>query len=167
MPAGSTYSTIATTTLGSNTASYTFSSISGSYTDLVLIAMCAGTANTDLYLNFNGDTGSNYSRTYVAGNGAAAYSGRNSNLTGMPQCAYATFGTTLGQFNAIISINSYSNTITNKTVLARASRATDAAAEVSVGLWRSTAAITSIIVGTGTGLLLAGSTFTLYGITAA
>ena len=33
----STYEKIATTTLGSATASYTFSSISGTYTDLILI----------------------------------------------------------------------------------------------------------------------------------
>ena len=35
MAAGSTYTPIATTTLGSNVASYTFSSIAGTYTDLV------------------------------------------------------------------------------------------------------------------------------------
>ena len=37
MAAGSTYTPIATTTLGSAQADVTFSSISGSYTDLVLI----------------------------------------------------------------------------------------------------------------------------------
>jgi len=37
MPAGATYNCIATTTLGSAQSSVTFSSITGSYTDLVLV----------------------------------------------------------------------------------------------------------------------------------
>ena len=46
MAAGRTYEPIATTTLGSNATSVTFSNISGSYTDLVLA--CHWKANTAL-----------------------------------------------------------------------------------------------------------------------
>ena len=78
-----TYEKIATNTLGSAAASVTFSSISGSYTDLVLV--CSGKSNTGSLdytrIRVNSDTGSNYSRTYLGGNGSIAYSGRDSNAT--------------------------------------------------------------------------------------
>ena len=45
-----TYEKIATTTLGSNTASTTFSSISGAYTDLVLISFVRDTRTNDLII---------------------------------------------------------------------------------------------------------------------
>jgi len=75
----STYTPIATTTLGSAASSVTFSSISGAYTDLVLVG--AGTLASNLYLNvkFNNDTGSNYSRTELYGDGSSAASYRESN----------------------------------------------------------------------------------------
>ena len=60
----------------------------------------------------------------------------------------------------------YSNATTYKTVITRASNANNGVDAV-VGLWRNTAAITSINVFLGTGNLDTGSTFTLYGIKAA
>jgi hypothetical protein len=60
----------------------------------------------------------------------------------------------------------YSNTVTNKTVIARGNT-TDFAVRASVGQWRSTAAITSIAVKMGSSQFAAGSSFTLYGIKAA
>jgi hypothetical protein len=50
-----TYEPIATTTLGSAAASVTFSSISGSYTDLVLVVTGIGaTVTTFPWIRFNG-----------------------------------------------------------------------------------------------------------------
>ena len=80
-----TYEKIATTTLGSNTTSITFSSITQTYTDLVIIIGNAKTTvNTDgPILGFNADTGAgtNYSWTFMQGNGSTAYSSKASNLT--------------------------------------------------------------------------------------
>ena len=62
MAAGSTYTPIATTTLGSAASSVTFSSISGSYTDLILITNpSSATTDQSIYVQFNADTGTNYS----------------------------------------------------------------------------------------------------------
>ena len=165
----STYAPIATTTLGSNTASVTFSSISGSYTDLVLIANFVGFTNTAaeaVSVRLNGDTGSNYSATYLRGNGTSALSSRATNDNRMVVGA-AAIGTNTSAAMNILQFMNYSNTTTYKTVISRYSQAS-LQAESDVGLWRNTAAITSIEFGTyGTNLMLTGSVITLYGIQAA
>ena len=165
----STYTPIATTTLGSNTASVTFSSISGSYTDLVLIANFVGfttSANSAISVRLNGDTGSNYSATFLRGNGTSALSSRATNDNRMVIGA-AAIGTNTDAAMSIVNFMNYSNTTTYKTVISRYSQAS-LQAETDVGLWRNTAAITSIEFGTyGTNLTLAGSVITLYGISAA
>jgi hypothetical protein len=62
----------------------------------------------------------------------------------------------------------YSNSTTNKTVLSRGGNAATWVT-TNVGLWRNTAAITSIKVfaSDGTSNMNSGSTFSLYGILAA
>jgi hypothetical protein len=167
MAAGSTYTPIATTTLGSAQASVTFSSL-GAYTDLILVsnAKTTDSANgNDLKGVFNSDTGSNYSQTQMYGTGSSAVSGRNSNI------AWAKVGLTSNssnsQFaNSVCHIMNYSNSTTYKTCIARRDLA-DAYTVATVSLWRNTAAITSITLSAEVGNLATGSTFTLYGIAAA
>jgi hypothetical protein len=167
MAAGSTYTPIATTTLGSAASSYTFSSISGSYTDLILEIVAGNTTGVqEAKLVFNSDTGTNYSKTYVSGNGTAASSGRRSNETGCVLDAVGGMTTAVSQYNSQTHIQNYSNTTTYKTVLCRAN-STDYGTEALVYTWRSTAAITSIQAICFTGNFQTGSTFTLYGIQAA
>jgi hypothetical protein len=161
----STYTPIATQTLGSAAASVTFSSISGTYTDLVLIVNGSNTASASYYMQFNGDTGSNYSYTTVSGNGSSAVSARSSNNTKI-YLHYAGPFAANTLFMNTVSIQNYSNATTNKSTLIRASIASDEST-ARVGLWRSTAAITSILVSTDASTFKAGSTFTLYGIKAA
>lgn len=162
MAAGATYEPIATTTLGSAQASVTFSSISGSYTDLVLVVVGKRSdAFDNIGIQFNSDTGSNYSRTILVGDGSATDSSRSSNQTSS-ECA--GFGGAQGTI--IYQIQNYSNTTTYKTVLARSG---DAASKVvsGVGLWRSTSAITSTTVIASGSTFISGTMFTLYGIAAA
>jgi hypothetical protein len=66
-----TYTPIATTTLGTAAASVTFSSISGSYTDLVLIIAGVQSVADVPYIQFNSDTATNYSRTQLSGDGSS------------------------------------------------------------------------------------------------
>lgn len=163
MAAGSTYTPIATTTLGSNTTSVTFSSL-GSYTDLILVTNTSNTLGSfyDNLLTFNGDTGTNYSWTRLYGNGTSALSTRGSSQNNI-QVGWSGPAMT----NNIIHIMNYGNSTTYKTVL---SRSNDAASNTGawVGLWRNTAAITSLTLTQYTGSsFVTGSSFTLYGITAA
>ena len=162
--AGSAYTPITTTTLASAAASYTFSSISASYTDLVLVINGMTTSNNATFrMQFNGDTAGNYSWTSIGATsgGAASYRAANS--------AYVPFfimngGTLL--YGATVNINSYSNTSINKTSIVRAD-AGNGEASLVTGLWRSTSAINSITILTSAGNLSSGTTLSLYGITAA
>jgi hypothetical protein len=79
----STYTPIATQTLGSAAASVTFSSIPQGYTDLILVCSPVSTtgSNTFMWIRYNSDTGSNYSLTSMRGNGSTATSFRLSNQT--------------------------------------------------------------------------------------
>lgn len=158
MAAGSTYSQIATQTLGSSATTVTFSSIPQTYTNLVLVIAGTSSVQLDLNFRFNSDTGSNYSRTYLFGNGSSAVSGRDLNGTSV---AIGSLNT--NQSNCIINFPQYSNTTTYKTILERANQA-QSVVNTIVGLWRSTAAISNISITSGGGNILTGSTFTLYGI---
>lgn len=162
----STYTPIATTTLGSAASTVTFSSISGTYTDLILVSSLVSTSATaNIQATVNGDTGNNYSQTYLSGNGSAANSARNSNIGSMQFVwTSSSLNNTVG--NAIMHFMNYSNTTTNKTVLARYNVAAGEAT-ATVNLWRNTAAITSITVSTSSNTWATGSTFTLYGVKSA
>jgi hypothetical protein len=170
MAAGSTYTPLYTTTLGSAQSSYTFSSISGSYTDLRLIMNIktsdAG-AVSDLKINVNGDTSSGfYSSTRIYGSGSATASDRSSNQNSWNQNGVnCTDSTPFG--NMLCDFQNYSNSTTYKTMLMRSTPASNYTMAV-VCLWRNTNAITSITLTPASGgNINSGSTLTLYGIAAA
>jgi hypothetical protein len=162
----STYEKIATTTLGSSSATITFSSIPATYTDLVIIAtLKMATVAEDVWMRFNGDTGSNYSVTTLWGNGSSVGSIRFSSQNQL-RLNYVTDPAPAGGTYLIVNIQNYSNTTTYKTALSKIGLASDGLDTV-VGLWRSTSAINEITfllansVSYGT-----GTTFALYGIKA-
>lgn len=164
-----TYEPIASQTLGADTATVTFSAIGGSFSDLILVTDTKRTVGTtggaDILLRFNSDTASNYSATYLQGNGTTASSGRASSQTSINYVpSVETSATSTGV--AAIHIMAYSNTNVFKTVLVSGGAPIEFVRRV-VGLWRSTSAITSIDVLASSGSLKSGSTFSLYGIKAA
>ena len=163
MPA--TYEPIATNSLTGTTASVTFSSIPSTYTDLVLIFNGSIDTNSrQLVLQFNSDTGTNYSNTRLVGDGTSAASYRATSQT-YARCITSTTNNVVSTI--IVNIQNYSNTTTNKTILSRGSATSDQA-DAIVNLWRSTSVINSITcLLSGTGNFNSGSTFTLYGIKAA
>jgi len=165
----STYTPIATTTLGSAAASYTFSSIPSTYTDLVLVGNASTTvANGSITMQFNGDTGTNYSYTFLYGTGSAAGSSRSSNAQIIGLMGFAAQVPIGDRAMGIAQLQNYSNTSTYKTVLVRNTPSVSSTVEAAVGLWRSTSAINSITILAISGASIAsGSTFTLYGIAAA
>lgn len=159
MPA--TYEPIATTTLGSASATVDFTSIPSTYTDLVLVFSGSTSSGNLGKLRFNSDTGSNYSCTILWATGSYKTSSRYTEpyLWVIPASANV-------MQNAIISINNYANANTYKTYLARANMPIESVG-TTIGLWRNTNAITGIQFALSSGNYTSGSTFTLYGVKSA
>ena len=125
--------------------------------------MVSNASNNNYYATYNSDTGTNYSGTYVGGTGTSTSSGRATSQTRL-DIAYQP-STAMG--NIIFHVLNYSNTTTYKTSLSRSNNYTGGMVFAYVGLWRSTAAITSISITAGTTNIATNSTFSLYGIKAA
>jgi hypothetical protein len=170
MAAGNTYIALATNTLSSTASSVTFSSISSSYTDLIVVCSSNNTvgATYGYFLQFNGDNGNNYSSTRLYGTGSAAASANTPNVNYI----VAGWNSTAGYSILIAHIFNYANTTTYKTALTRTSDPTGRV-NASAGLWRgstgsATQAITSVtVLNESAASFTIGSTFTLYGILAA
>lgn len=163
--ATNTYVALDKKTVSSNVSFVEFTSIPQTYTDLILEinVISTSTAGNYIYLQYNGDTGSNYSTTIMSGTGSSFPSTRFANRTNFNIDYFATPNTEIGTRS--VQIMNYSNTTTNKTGLVRADRA-GGGTDAMVGLWRSTAAITSIKVTHDTAQFAPGTTFSLYGIKA-
>lgn len=159
-----TYIPLATHTTTSSVNTYTFSNIPGTYTDIVILGAWRDVVNgSSLKIRFNSDTGSNYSYTWMRGNGTAASSSRSSNQTFAYGGEDVTTSATFSAFQ--MQIQNYSNTTTNKSSLVRNDPAASETRAI-INLWRSTSAITSITLFVDNNFGV-GTSFTLYGIKAA
>jgi hypothetical protein len=161
-----TYEPIASTTIsGSSTSTFSFTNIPATFTDLVLVEHLSFTVSgNQRVINF-GDTSTLYSSTNLRGNGSAASSARYTGGDAVGSTpGVADSGT--GWMTVVTQIMSYANTNVNKTFLQSAA---DASASVfrTVGLWRSTNAISTVKLSALSGAFASGSTFSLYGIKAA
>lgn len=160
--ATNTYVALRTTTLSSATASVTLdlTGVTG-YTDIRLVI--AGTFPSgadDILMRFNGDTSTNYSRTYLYGTGSSVTSGRQSSTAGLYIAGLSDV-----QSVAKFDIMNYSNATTYKTVLSR-SDAPNWITVATAALWRKTPeAITTIYLANASGNNFgSGTKFTVYGI---
>jgi hypothetical protein len=161
----STYNIISRTVLASGASTITFSAIPATYTDLRLVINYKLDTAYAMQFQFNADTATNYSTTILYGNGSSAGSGRYSQ-------AFCKIADNVDSVWALgtIDVFSYAGS-TYKTSLMTNSADNNGSGwiERNVGLWRSTAAITSLKVGSigASYLMIAGTTATLYGIKAA
>lgn len=161
-----TYVPIATATLGSTAASYTFNSIPQTYTDLVLVMTMVPNGSGSGTFIINGDTSSNYSHTALVG---LETTGSGTTFRGTNQSSgyWLSSGAALTNSNNlhfdILNFMSYSNTTTYKSVIHRENPGQFGYVGTWTNTWRNTAAITSITMQAGTSFL-SGTTFTLYGI---
>ena len=162
MPA--TYEPIQTYTLSTAASSIDFTSIPATYTDLRVV-LIGKTSSADYYrFRLNADTTSLYSITSLYGDGASVTSGR---FTSSPSIYVFNPTSTTIPTTYQIDLFSYAGS-TFKTCLVSASGDKNGSGEVwrSVGLYRSTSAITQInlLAYSGAVTLSAGTTATLYGI---
>jgi hypothetical protein len=172
-----TYEHIATTTLGSNTSTVDFTSITSAYTDLVLTAHAksvnASTAGQSM--RFNGDaTSGNYFTVIYSQYGSTSSSSLTAANLGSSRTegyiAWDAAANTDGMnWMAVVNLNSYSDTSKRKTALVRvgsnAGGSSFNSTEFITNQWNSTAAINRITL-VNSEVYAAGSVFSLHGIKA-
>lgn len=159
-----TYTPLATVTLTSTASSVTFSSIPQTYRDLILILEGKNSAENDVRLQVNNDTGSNYSWLRMLGNGSTT----NSTFTIPDTYAALSRGarpTSTVPVLIYATIIDYAQTNKHKSVLSRANHAVNGTEALS-SRWANTSALTSIKIEVFGGQWASGSTFSLYGIIA-
>ncbi len=177
-----TYEPIASQTLAnSTTATVTFSSLSGNYTDLVCLMSLRTTTGTFNFSGYawwraNSDSGTNYSYTALYSRSSAgswsALSTRESNLTYGIIGAVVDPSTNSDIFAPVtLHLMSYANTNVNKTALSTSGFSSNLTnhdgPRRDVSLWRSTSAITSLTFGLVNGNFVSGSTISIFGVRAA
>jgi hypothetical protein len=161
-----TYKKIASVTVGSGgAANIEFTSIPGTYTDLVIKFSTRVDTNdsTRVDFSFNGST-SNFTNRWLFGNGSTASSFTN---FGRGAGQSSVLGDTASTFsNNDVYIPNYAGS-TNKSYSADGVTETNgsqAYQSLIAGLWSDTAAITSVRLTPGVGNFVQHSTATLYGI---
>jgi hypothetical protein len=167
------FESIQTVNVGSGGASQiVFSSIPQTYTHLQIRGI-GGTVDAtgvrDAGIEFNSDTGQNYSRhwLYTFGSSVGALSSTDQPYYGYGYMAGTDSGSNV-RTPAIIDILDYTNTNKHKTVrtLSGNDRVSTGNSVVvfSSGLWLSTSAITNIRIFLTSGNIAQYSSFSLYGI---
>jgi hypothetical protein len=165
----SSYESIATVTVGGGGASdITFSSIPSTYTHLQIRAIgyasAAGANWYDAFMQFNGDTGSNYDYHALEGTGSSVFAGASINRSNMIVGYFG--GTNVSAM--VIDILDYTNVNKNKTVRAltglNQNNANDRGILLVSNLWRNTSAINSIRIFPSSSTISQHTQFALYGI---
>ena len=162
-----TYEAIATVTVGSGgAANIEFTSIPGTYTDLLVMSSLKGDSplgDVQVYVYFNGNT-SNYSRRLLYGDGSSAASASASDaiavIQNIPSYTASTFASTslyIPNYAGSTNKSFSSDTVTEN-------NATGSYAAMYAALWSNTAAITSVKLDPVNGDFVQYSTATLYGI---
>ena len=170
------FESIATTTLSSSTASITFSSIPSTYKHLQIryfVRTDRADVKDEIAIVYNGDTtGSNYSFHHISGDGATVFAYGGGSEEGL--MVYASGANTSASIFGVgvADILDYASTDKYKTHRSIGGYDNNSAVSVghvglSSGVWRNTAAITSIRVAPNNATnFVQYSSFALYGIKA-
>jgi hypothetical protein len=170
----SDYELVTTTVLTTDTASVTFGSL-GDYSSTYKHLQIRITGRTDralavdsAMLRFNSDTGSNYIRHWLTGNGSSASSSAETGQTRMFVARLAGDTASASIFGAgVVDILDPYSSNKNTTVRSLTGNYATGFTEIYLfsGLWNSTASITSIDLTPNIGSnFKTGSRFSLYGI---
>jgi hypothetical protein len=154
------YESIATVTVGSGgTSTISFTSITSTYKHLQVRASL--NSGGDIECLVNSDSGANYNRHYIIGDGSTASASYQTSYGLLP--AYVATGK---DGNFIQDFLDYTNTNKYKTTRSLSGYEANGSGYVlfSSGLWRSTSAITSITFNSKAGNMSQYSSFALYGV---
>jgi hypothetical protein len=171
-PVTSSYESIATVTVGSGgSATVSFSSIPSTFKHLQIRGLGrstdAGGSDVTGRLQFNTDTGTNYSTHRLYGYGSSAGADASSSTNGISFATILADGNLASCFSAsVCDILDYADTNKFKTTrsLAGGDYNTGGMMFFNSGNWRSTSAVTSITLFPSSGNWKQYSSFALYGI---
>ena len=172
----SSFESIATATGTGSSGTITFSSIPSTYTSLQIRILSktirTGSFGTnDGFLQFNGDTGSNYSYHYLIGDGSSASAAGGASQTSMriariDQSSFS--GLTNMMATAIIDIHDYASTTKAKTVRYISGNDTNNVGDGQVNLgsggWFSTSAVNQVSIFVSGTSFTTSTVISLYGI---
>ena len=167
---GGAYESIASNTLGADAASVTFSGIPSTYASLQLRMNVkrSGTGGASVvYVRLNNDSSAIYTMHRIKGDGttASAYGNTGNTESFGDGIAASTTNANIAGVS-IIDIHDYASTTKNKTIRNFNGLDLNGSGQVTLtsNLWESTAAISSLVISIPSYNILAGSTFSLYGI---
>jgi hypothetical protein len=166
--AAGAYESISTITLGS-TGGVSFTSIPSTYKHLQLRCSLIGNDASLITVRYNGDTGANYARHWIFGDGTNVLLNGEQNMSYWRGGVTPTSGTTTTSFTpVIIDIHDYAST---KYKTSRSFNGFDLngtwgqGVYMLSGLWMNSSAINQIDLNIQTSNgFIAGSVFSLYGI---
>ena len=169
-PSLNSYESIQTVLVGSGgQSSISFTSIPSTYKHLQIRLMARnGNAGTEYNgtIQFNSDTGSNYSYHYIVGNGSSASAGAGTTQTSALSFQAPGAGAAASIFGvAVIDVLDYQDTNKFKTIRSLNGFDRNGAGSVFMwsGNWRSTSAVSSITMNLDNGFVQYTSA-ALYGI---
>lgn len=175
-PASGGMTKISKVVTSGSASTITFSSISGSYTDLMIVIAgrdtATGTADASVRIKINNDgTSSNYtSSQFLVGSGASASA--NTTASSSNGVSICNIPGSLNNANAVgaarILIPNYSGTTFYKMIESQYGSAFNTTPTLGngayVAVWKSTSAITDITLTAGVTAFVDGTTATLYGL---
>jgi hypothetical protein len=170
---GKDYDSIATVSVSTPVSSISFTSIPATYKHLqirYLSRSSRATTSDSVGMQLNTNTGSNYARHFLSGDGATASAGASTSATQMTVAMSAAANNTAGVFGVgVIDILDYTSTDKNKTIrtLSGIDNNGDGTVQLGSGLFFATpAAVTSILfnVQSGSANFQQYSQFALYGV---
>lgn len=161
----SSFESIATATGTGSSGTITFSSIPSTYQHLQLRVNSKNTSGNNLVMQLNSDTGTNYTRHYLRGDGTSVTA---SGQTSQSQIEFMGSGSgTPYPAVLIIDIHDYASTSKYKTIRNLSGQDENGSGTITLssGLWLSTSAVNSITFKiSSSGSFTTDSTFALYGI---
>ena len=169
------YDLLETTTLSGSASSVTFSGL-GSYSDYAHLQIRAIGRNslgasgaTAMRVQFNSDTGANYSEHRLFGNGSSIQSAGLANAGSIDFGAIPYNSSTANAYGvSVLDILDFSNSSKYKTTRALSGLVANLGAGNTIALrsgnWRNLNAITSMTFTTDNGSFVANSRFSIYGV---
>lgn len=164
---GGSFESIATATGNGTVSTYTFSSIPSTYQHLQIRVLGKTAADTYFRVRINGDTGTNYSRHSLYGDGTSA--GTEGNAVALSSFPFLGTNVNVGGTQpaaGIVDIHDYASTTKNKTIRSFAGSDMNGSGEIKLAssLWNSTSAVNSVTIFTAGDNFATGTTIALYGI---